>query len=145
MQPSDGAAIDASAWGDVVALGNVDANSLSVVTLHGTQLWAESIALSTGTITSQTPLDGAVPCVFFAGGWLRKNIAGLIWDPVTPTVQHRDILIPVGVETLQTAGAHSVGVNGHWLLLDTWQLLEIPAPSKTHTPSALHPPRGFGK
>jgi hypothetical protein len=132
-----GATLSTAGWGDrVVALG-LAGWTLQVLVSSGSQLWAETIDAAGGSVLSQTPVPGAAPAVWFQGGWLVTETGRLQWfAPVAIPSGH---LIPVSepVTALQTAGPNTIAVNGHWLLNQRFQLLEIPVHPRWRT----SPPR----
>ena len=120
---------------EILALGATDPNGLGVLARTGSQLWAETVALGSGEILAQTPLDGSAPGAFFEGGWLVQGGAGLLCGT-------REWAIPAAITSLQSAGAQSVAINGQWLLNSAGKILEIPAIERGHLRVNLPPPAG---
>ncbi len=140
---SGSALLDISGWGDsIVALGPVNGDSIAVLVTKGSQLWSQTVDTGTGAISSQTPVNGSAPAVFFEGGWLSAGAGALLWQPFAGGGTSQKIPFPGIVLMLQNSGAHSVAVNGRWLLGSDLHLLEIPVPSRALPAEGLRPPTG---
>lgn len=135
--------VSTAALGDeVVALGLSDTDGLRILARSGSQLWSELVDPAKGTIVSQWPVPGAKPAIAFEGGWLVTTDSGLLWT-ASANASPLAIAVPAPIATLQTAGEHSVAINGHWLLNRTWKLLEIPTTPISHPRSTIAPSRGI--
>jgi hypothetical protein len=142
LQSLTGAAsLDTSAWGDsVVALGAVSGSSIGALVLKGSQLWAETIAIDTGVISSLVPVRGAAPAAYFESGWLTATATGLQWQPESGAGFATEITLPAVVVSLQNTGSHSVAINSRWLLGPNWQVLEIPLAPRSRPADRPAPP-----
>ena len=136
-----GSPIEATSLGDeLIALGTAGSVGLPVLIRTGTQLWTEIVNPAGGAVSQQSPITGSAPAIAFEGGWLVTGTNGLIWIGAagqTPL----EIASPAPILSLQTAGPHSVAVNGQWLLNRSWSLLEIPGTVITRPRSVISPPR----
>ncbi len=118
---------------EVVALGVLQGNSAGILTRTGSQLWAETVDVTSGAIRSQTPLPGSSPAIYFQGDWLVSQPPGLLWGT-------RQIPVPTEVTSLQAASQNSVAIDGGaWLLNGAWKILEIPGIQRPHDFQRLKP------
>jgi hypothetical protein len=125
LQTPQGATVStAIAGGTVVALGATTAQSISLLTSSGTQLWSSSLSTAAQSISDQLAVSGATPAMGFNGGWLTTSATGLIWT--APNGATTPIRIPSPVQTLQASGSRTVSINARWMINGALQLLEIP-------------------
>ena len=128
-----GRSIDTAGSGDaVVALGAATNESVELVTSTQGQLWLNRISLDDGVVSAQSPIEGRAPAAPWEGGWLVATDGGLRW--ISPSGDHRDLDLDEPATAIESAGEHTVAINGKWLLTPSWEKLLIPATGTRRMP-----------